>query len=300
MEGLLTLIVLSTVMAAMSFIVGSLPLSFALSSSQLRFVSALGMGVLVGTSLVVIIPEGVETLYSSVAVAHGSSSASANTNTNTNTNTPPAAAARRRAFVDFGRQQEEAPKLLVRRRADDAQEGEFAAAVIPGSGSPHDPAQPADVKDGEVHILDESSPSSGQQQQPEQQQPEQDHDHDHDDNASPHAWIGVALVSGFILMYLIDKLPHYTSLSFPRKSPPRPYHISLDNLSSALPSPSTNNHSHTIDVPFSGGSNGSSTPIATTTGLVIHAAADGIAPFALMTVISTDLNETRYGKLKIL
>ena len=57
MAGLFTLLALSLVMAVASFVAGILPLSFSLSQSQLRMISTIGMGVLVGTSLIVIIPE---------------------------------------------------------------------------------------------------------------------------------------------------------------------------------------------------------------------------------------------------
>lgn len=230
------------------------------------------MGVLVGTSLVVIIPEGVETLYSSVAVAQ-SANAPPHTRDITGLNH-----AKRAAVVEFRGNQQDAPQLRVRGDKDSS-DAEFGAAVIPGSGSPHNPAQPAEVKDGEVHILGEGQQNQAQQspdQKQEQQQEKQEKPHeDHADHSSPHAWIGVALISGFILMYLIDKLPHYTNFGFLRKSQPRPYHISLDNLSSGLASPSANGHN--VDTPFSGNVHSGSTPIATTTGLVIHAAADGIA-----------------------
>ncbi|EHL02365.1 putative Zinc transporter ZIP9 [Glarea lozoyensis 74030] len=63
LDGLFLLLVLSLLMAIASFIAGALPLSMTLSSSQLRMISTIGMGVLVGTSLIVIIPEGIEALY---------------------------------------------------------------------------------------------------------------------------------------------------------------------------------------------------------------------------------------------
>lgn len=73
---------------------------------------------------------------------------------------------------------------------------------------------------------------------------------------SPHAWIGLSLITGFILMYLIDTLP---SLG-PTPSLP-PQHISLHNLGTPEPrSPTTPSQSN-----------------STTIGLVIHAVADGIA-----------------------
>ncbi|KAH8553493.1 Zinc/iron permease [Umbelopsis sp. PMI_123] len=47
-----------------SFVAGSVPLAFKLSESRLRYLSALSVGLLMGTALLIIIPEGVETLYS--------------------------------------------------------------------------------------------------------------------------------------------------------------------------------------------------------------------------------------------
>ncbi|KAI9320473.1 Zinc/iron permease [Dichotomocladium elegans] len=48
-----------------SFLAGCIPLSTKLSDSKLRHLTALGVGLLIGTALVVIIPEGIETMYSS-------------------------------------------------------------------------------------------------------------------------------------------------------------------------------------------------------------------------------------------
>ncbi|OBT50700.1 hypothetical protein VE04_08536 [Pseudogymnoascus sp. 24MN13] len=70
LDGLFILLVLSVVMAVASFLAGALPLSMSLSQSQLRLLSAIGMGVLVGTSLVVIIPEGIEAVYASSIPVH--------------------------------------------------------------------------------------------------------------------------------------------------------------------------------------------------------------------------------------
>jgi zinc transporter 9 len=86
-------------------------------------------------------------------------------------------------------------------------------------------------------------------------------DHDHEkEQTSSHAWIGVTLIAGFILMYLIDALP---SLS----NPARGHHLPLTPLGPTNPSPITPTttlaaHSHAH---------------STTIGLVIHSFADGIA-----------------------
>src|SRR5436305_1425164 len=53
--------------ACSCFVAGALPLAMTLSPSQLRLISTIGMGVLVGTSLIVIIPEGIEAVYNAGA-----------------------------------------------------------------------------------------------------------------------------------------------------------------------------------------------------------------------------------------
>lgn len=58
------LVFLSVVMCIGSFLSGSVPLMVNLSEERLNLVSILGAGLLVGTALVVIIPEGTQMLYS--------------------------------------------------------------------------------------------------------------------------------------------------------------------------------------------------------------------------------------------
>lgn len=85
----------------------------------------------------------------------------------------------------------------------------------------------------------------------------------------PAFHIGFALVLGFALMFLIDRLPRHASEIFQTQTS---RHVSLDNLAGQSAEEETD------------GFLGSLTPsprqtrsLATTTGLVIHAAADGIA-----------------------
>ncbi|KXX82544.1 Zinc transporter ZIP9 [Madurella mycetomatis] len=178
MASLIFLIVTSVVMAIASFMAGILPLSFSLSQPQLRFVASLGAGLLVGSCLIVIVPEGIEAL--------------AATGTHSEHATPPSS-----------------------RQRDGA--------------TPEQPELPA------FHI-------------------------------------GFALVVGFALMFLIDRLPRHATDRL--QSTPASRHVSLDNL--AGPGATGDEESD--------GFLGSLTPspkqtrsLATTTGLVIHAAADGIA-----------------------
>ena len=220
-----------------SFVVGSLPLAFALSASQLRLISSVGMGVLVGTSLIVIIPEGVDTLYS--AKSHDRKDISS-----------------RAVNINW---QHEAPVVAT---ATPNSDPVLPRSLLTSSDSLSNPPSKVYV------TLDEQS---GLHERKEEASQETAHE-EHEDESSPHAWIGVALVSGFILMYLIDKLPEFAS---PSKQQRPPYHISLDNLGSGLRRTS----SPTRDGGFLDSSHSPrrSHSVATTTGLVIHAAADGIA-----------------------
>ncbi|KAL4777490.1 ZIP zinc transporter-domain-containing protein [Aspergillus nidulans var. acristatus] len=235
MEGLFTLLTLSTVMAITSFVVGSLPLAFKLSPSQLRLISSLGMGVLVGTSLIVIIPEGVETLYDAVTVGHKGQSS-------------------RSVPLQFLHERSVIPTIATFPTGNDEANRWDGSLGLPITDTPI------------IHLArnshtDEAKDTSSAESE-----------HDHNGESSPHAWVGIALISGFILMYLIDKIPEFASPAKPQRPP---YHISLDNLGSGL----RRNSSPSRDggLLAAAHSQRSSHSFATTTGLVIHAAADGIA-----------------------
>ncbi|KAK4986832.1 hypothetical protein LTR50_005043 [Elasticomyces elasticus] len=230
-KGFFTLLGLSTLMAIASFLAGSLPLSFKLSQRQLRLTTALGTGVLVGTALIVIIPEGVETLYgASRASEHGH--------------------AQKRSGVDDAHTVPYTPAQRKRRRGSPEEEAP--------AGSDIDLVSPPGTPDTAAY------------------------------GREPHAWVGVSLVLGFILMYLIDKIPQHTTASLQ----PRRFHVSLDRLSMgfsrAHDSPNTDGgiedayHASTLQP-------SGSRPSATTIGLVIHAAADGIALGASSSSSSTRL-----------
>jgi zinc transporter 9 len=55
-------------MLVSSFVAGCIPLATKLSEAKLSFLTSLSVGLLISTSLVVIIPEGVETLYSNKSI----------------------------------------------------------------------------------------------------------------------------------------------------------------------------------------------------------------------------------------
>ena len=59
-------LLLSVVMFIASFSAGTVPLAMSLSQEKMNKISSLGVGLLVGTSLGVVLPEGIEMLYSSM------------------------------------------------------------------------------------------------------------------------------------------------------------------------------------------------------------------------------------------
>ncbi|MBE7180601.1 MAG: ZIP family metal transporter [Terriglobus roseus] len=250
-----------------SFLAGSLPLSLSLSQRQLRLLTAIGSGVLVGTALIIIIPEGVETLYSSVGHAE------------LTTPQPPvrggAAVANLHriqggvARADISsRQEEDVWTTYVRRREDTTVDT-----------APEEIKPPDEDEDEGVDVPPTTKPSH------------------HKEPPEPHAYIGFALILGFSLMYLIDTLPSLNLSVFSSTRPMRPMHISLASLhlgrhdasTSPSASPALDPADLPIDQPHANGGN----PPTTTLGLVIHALADGIALGASTASVSSDSTTKR-------
>lgn len=232
-----------------------------LSQSQLRFISSIGIGILVGTSLIVIIPEGIEAIAVTGVKAHSHSHAA-------------------RSLV--GGDSPAVPWVRIGVPADLPQFGDLdlgvPAVVARAEADPAKGAPAADKEEDHNHGGEHGK--SG----------EQEHG-DHDGADLPTFYIGFSLVLGFVLMFLIERLPRHATERF--LAGPTTRHISLDNL---LETSSLNGDANGSG---SGGSSGSgngadesdgflssllmppspkqSRSLATTTGLVIHAAADGIA-----------------------
>ena len=205
------------------------------------------MGVLVGTSLIVIIPEGIETLYSASSVSRKSIGA-------------------RAANVDWP-SQGLVPSQILNEDGDGSRSSSSTpVSFLEVDGERLLPLVTRDAALEETVVLNARKEDSSTEKQKEEKDKEEE-------QSSPHAWIGIALISGFILMYLVDKIPEFAS---PTKPDRQPYHISLDNLGSGLRrSSSPMRNGGLLDAGHS--SSRRSHSFATTTGLVIHAAADGIA-----------------------
>lgn len=220
-------------MALASFLAGALPLSMTLSQSQLRLISSIGVGILVGTSLIVIIPEGVEAVAS--------------------TNKPaPAPPQTRSTVLD----QRDVPELAIPRDIPTIEVREASSVDIEA------------LLRRAVEERDDAPPPEGEPVEA----PKEDVHSDHEE--FPTFYIGLSLMLGFILMFLIDRIPQHATDGM--SSAPATRHISLDNLGSA----SVNGDAEDETEGFLGSfapTPRQSKSLATTTGLVIHAAADGIA-----------------------
>jgi solute carrier family 39 (zinc transporter), member 9 len=231
-----------------------------LSQSQLRLISSIGVGILVGTSLIVIIPEGIEAISAAGEAEHSHSNKA---------------------------------RHVLQSRSTDVR-WERGTNAVQGSDRIYELGKrEAQGSDGlDIAIRDVATPEAGERREEEKDSDEkppakttEPHKDTHDDDDHlPTFEIGFSLMLGFVLMFLIDRLPRHATERF--QAAPATRHISLDNLSTS---------SVTGDEE-SEGFLGSLTPspkqsrsLATTTGLVIHAAADGIAMGASATTSNMKL-----------
>ncbi|KAJ4224735.1 hypothetical protein FSOLCH5_002509 [Fusarium solani] len=288
MGGILLLLGLCVIMALASFLAGALPLSMSLSQSQLRLLSSVGVGILVGTSLIVIIPEGIEAAAAPAEASHMHRVRSLVRRT------PWSHAILTRGLPDsiptvstLSSRDRADPDAIVRRLVDSASKNAQstrsdvkAAVEAPEAPTTGDTTTKDDTTTDKGNDKAGSGHESGNSDDEDLQE---DHDHEHEhEHTIPTFEIGFSLILGFLLMFLIDRLPRHATESL--HSVPQMRHISLDNL---------NGDSASVDEEADGFL-GSLTPtprrarsLATTTGLVIHAAADGIAMGASST--TTDM-----------
>lgn len=289
------LLALSTIMGIASFLAGIVPLSFSLSPRQLRILTLLGAGVLVGTSLIVIIPEGIETMYSAGAKTHTHMS-------------PKAIQPTIPSVSNLQNGVKHPTDFRTWKRADDLTGIKGAVPDLSDDKAAID-IQMKKLKDSKEKgkskdTIDETHPIKGDDDSTEGHKeghtrvhaPEEDEHNatvEHHDESSPHAFIGVALILGYILMFLVDHLPDTFANSKPKY---QPMHISLSNLHRGphnASSLSLNGMASEAVTPLATPMPPHLTPkktSATTIGLVVHACADGIALGASSTAPSTTLS----------
>lgn len=288
------LLALSTIMAIASFFAGIIPLSFNLSTRQLRIITLLGTGVLVGTSLIVIVPEGIDTMYS----ARGASRIHSLQNTQpvvpsvstlkTGTKSPARFPTWKRADAVKSGAKHPSNKELVEIQLKKTKE--FKEKNKANLEEEH-PQKGGDDDSTEGHKEGHTRVHA-----PEDEEGKGDHTlNTHEDGSSPHAYIGVALILGYMLMFLIDHLPEAMSSAKPNY---QAMHISLSNLARG---PHNNSHLSLngmamdsaavtpLQTPGLPAPASKKTPAATI-GLIVHACADGIALGASSTTPSTSLS----------
>ncbi|KAF7560322.1 hypothetical protein G7046_g3821 [Stylonectria norvegica] len=291
MGGILLLLALCVVMTLASFLAGALPLSMTLSQSQLRLLSSIGVGILVGTSLIVIIPEGIEAAASPAESGHIHKIRSLVRRSPWNHE-----AVLRGVGGSLPRMKTAPLRRSILEDLDTATSGFHI--VVPASGEGSLKTRDDDLDEP---VLD--PPATGatppddhgpdEQDEHEHDQPS-GNEHDHEDAGVPTFEIGFSLIAGFLLMFLIDRLPRHATESL--HNAPQTRHISLDNLGGDTAS---------VDEEANGFL-GSLAPtprrarsLATTTGLVIHAAADGIAMGASSTTSDTKLGFIIFAAIMI-
>jgi zinc transporter 9 len=205
------------------------------------------MGILVGTSLIVIIPEGIEAVYATELLGHTHGKRSKwlqrDTNVRWANHKPPG----QRNIIGLE------THFQHHSRAEENSPLSSPEPVIPT----------VEVKPGPGVKSSEADPLENGEQKHEP--------------SPPTFYVGLSLILGFVLMFLIDKLPRHASETL--QAPPPTRHISLNNLAQGLhESPTLENGEDSESFLQSLTPSPKQTrSLATTTGLVIHAAADGIA-----------------------
>lgn len=196
------------------------------------------MGVLVGTSLIVIIPEGVDTLYSAGDVSGHRHTLTA---TSSGFSSPLSQAG-------HGRQSLLIRDIEIKRRLSSRNEH-------PASTNDNKVERPHTTEEETTHLGPVSPTSTGDHIS--DMSPDPADLSDPPSLRPPHVWIGLSLILGFILMYLLDTLPTLSAQSNSRSSTANIYSLSDLSTTPTPPPPQR--------------------ALSTTLGLCIHATADGIA-----------------------
>lgn len=171
------LLLLSISMLIGSFLAGSVPLAFKLSETRLRYLSALSVGLLMGTALLIIIPEGVETLYSAQELASSASTLSAKGSSIQARHMPTAWQHGNMAPAEWGH-------VTLDRRApppDDDTINQYGSKVGINDDMDEVEVKPKGVVEHGMQASDGHETSA-------------------------HQYIGLALVLGFAIMFLIDQI----------------------------------------------------------------------------------------------
>ncbi|PAV58910.1 hypothetical protein WR25_08897 isoform B [Diploscapter pachys] len=197
--GLWLVAALSVSMFVGSYAAGYLPLFFTMSESRMRLVSIFGAGLLVGTALSVILPEGVESLYS--AHSHHHNSHAVVREVPANQIHQQNAAAEAKDILNAQNGNAELPRIIP-------QDANLHKVLKSKRSAPF----PTSFFPKAVHDVVKRSTNRVKRQEAviaEQQIKEGDHHHEEEGHAhvdDNRAKIGYSLVLGFILMLIVDQI----------------------------------------------------------------------------------------------
>lgn len=174
--GLLKLLGLCASMFLGAFVCGEIPLRCTMNQRTMKYVTTVGVGLLIGVSFIVIIPEGVHTYYGAVQAKQ-------------TTTTPLALNSTAPAVAGSA--------LLVHDHAGESLQHEHAA----GSSGAHDHAHAHESEAGHVEGTGHSHSHEGEAGTA------GGHAHaDCVDLSRSSSSVGAALVLGFVVMFLVDRL----------------------------------------------------------------------------------------------
>ncbi|XP_071376763.1 zinc transporter ZIP9 isoform X1 [Centroberyx affinis] len=181
MDGGIAITCISVAMFVGCFILGFIPLLFSLSEKGLRFVTILGAGLLCGTALAIIIPEGVDLLEKSWGVSSCPAA-------------PPS------------------PNVAALPSSNVAAppSSSTSAPVSPNASAPVSPNASAPVSPNA------SAPVSPNTSAPLGLNASQEVETPSDTGPPPRFFIGLALVVGFTFMFVVDQIGSYCSMHDPQ------------------------------------------------------------------------------------
>ena len=196
MDPFVSLMLLCAAMFGGSMGAGLVPIKCALSETRIRVLTIFGAGLLVGTALVVIIPEGVHMWYEAEAKAAAEAAAQAAVLA-----TSTAAAAVSSSTIGSGSSVHAAAiGVAARHLATGVSSAMAATQVAAAAGQAMHPAAPP-RRLGALRGVHSDSAD------------EHDHDHDHDHGhdhshgeSSGHRVIGASLACGFAFMLVVDTM----------------------------------------------------------------------------------------------
>ncbi|CAJ0590398.1 unnamed protein product [Cylicocyclus nassatus] len=241
MEGIGFLTVLSGSMFIGSYVAGAIPMMFNMSESRMRMVSIFGAGLLLGTALSVIIPEGIEALYDAKPEA---------THVEFHGIVNPAKA---KAILEDTKPKGEPPRIVpadIEQKINAVNQANARKKRSPGT-------EVVPSNENSLRIKREAGQAAAAVADHAEHA---DHEHEHEHDHSAHHKIGYSLVFGFIFMLLVDQISNTAGIRNVTQSP--------------LPDDRSGRNRMGISA---------------TIGLIVHAAADGIALGSASTIHKSDV-----------